>query len=59
MIVHRMRNGLPAAGATAPAWSIQAIGNPKGTLNTFLNSVSCGGPSLCCSEFRALAPLPA
>jgi hypothetical protein len=29
------------------AWSIQAIGNPKGTLNTFLNSVSCGGPSLC------------
>jgi hypothetical protein len=29
------------------AWSIQAIGNPKGTLNTFLNSVSCGSPSLC------------
>jgi hypothetical protein len=29
------------------AWSIQAIGNPTGTLNTFLNSVSCGGPSLC------------
>lgn len=29
------------------AWSIQAIGNPQGTLNTFLNSVSCGGPSLC------------
>ena len=28
-------------------WSIQAIGNPKGTLNTFLNSVSCGGPALC------------
>src|SRR5215472_12387373 len=29
------------------AWSIQAIGDPKGTLNTLLNSVSCGGPSLC------------
>ena len=29
------------------AWSIQAVGNPKGTANTFLNSVSCGGPSLC------------
>jgi hypothetical protein len=29
------------------AWSIRAIGNPKGTLNTFLSSVSCGGPSLC------------
>jgi hypothetical protein len=29
------------------AWSVQAIGNPKGTENTFLNSVSCGGPSLC------------
>jgi hypothetical protein len=29
------------------AWSIQAFGNPKGTANTFLNSVSCGGPSLC------------
>src|SRR5690242_2622824 len=29
------------------AWSIQAIGNPTGTLNTFLNSVSCGGLSLC------------
>jgi hypothetical protein len=29
------------------AWSIRAVGNPKGTLNTFLNSVSCGGPSLC------------
>ena len=29
------------------AWSILAFGNPTGTLNTFLNSVSCGGPSLC------------
>ena len=29
------------------AWSVQAFGNPTGTLNTFLNSVSCGGPSLC------------
>src|SRR5690348_6545259 len=29
------------------AWSIQAFGNPKGTLNTFLESVSCGGPGLC------------
>ena len=26
---------------------MQAFGNPTGTLNTFLNSVSCGGPSLC------------
>ena len=29
------------------AWSVLAFGNPKGTLNTFLSSVSCGGPSLC------------
>ena len=28
-------------------WSIQAFGNPKDTLNTFLESVSCGGPTLC------------
>ena len=29
------------------AWSIRAFGNPKGTLNTFLESVACGGPGLC------------
>jgi hypothetical protein len=29
------------------AWSILALGNPKGTANDFLNSVSCGGPTLC------------
>jgi hypothetical protein len=29
------------------AWSILALGNPKGTENDFLTSVSCGGPSLC------------
>ncbi len=29
------------------AWSILALGNPKGTANDFLNSVSCGGPALC------------
>lgn len=29
------------------AWSILAFGNPAGTANTFLESVSCGGPALC------------
>lgn len=29
------------------AWSIEGFGNPKGTLNTFLSSVACGGPALC------------
>jgi hypothetical protein len=29
------------------AWSVQALGNPKGTANDFMTSVSCGGPSLC------------
>jgi len=29
------------------AWSVQAFGNPPGTLNTFMTGVSCGGPALC------------
>jgi hypothetical protein len=29
------------------AWSILAFGNPAGTANTFLESISCGGPALC------------
>lgn len=29
------------------AWSVQALGNPSGTANDFMTSVSCGGPALC------------
>jgi hypothetical protein len=29
------------------SWVLQSIGNPSGTANTFLTSVSCGGPALC------------
>jgi hypothetical protein len=29
------------------AWSLQVLGSPTGTLNTFFNGVSCGGPFAC------------
>jgi len=56
MIVHRMRNGLPAAGATAPALAAVALvtglatGTPASAAtqpHSFLASVSCTGSSAC------------
>ena len=56
MIVHRMRNGLPAAGATGPALAAVALvtglasGTPASAAtqpHSFLASVSCTSSSAC------------